>query len=99
MSMNINLFILVIAVGIMLYALWMVVSLKKELPGGMIGRNVNYLLALVAFFAVGYVFVPFLGELSLDVMKLIVALLLAFGAVYVVVTINLIRNTIRILSE
>ena len=93
MSMNINLFILVIAVGIMLYALWMVMSLKKELPGGMIGRNVNYLFALVAFFAVGYVFVPFLGELSVDVM------LLAFGAVYVVVTINLIRNTIRILSE
>ncbi len=99
MSMNINLFILIIAVGIMLYALWLVINLKKELPGGMIGRNVNYLLALVAFFAVGYLFVPFLGKLSLEVMQLIVALLLAFGAVYVVVTINLIRNTIRILSE
>ena len=87
------------SIAVMLFALYRVVALKREIPGGMVGKNWNYLLGLVILFAAGYAAMPFLGELSKEVLQLAVAGIFLFGAVYVVITINLIVNVIRVLSE
>jgi len=99
--MNVNLTSLLtwLSIAVMLFALYRVISLKREIPGGMVGKNWNYLLSLVVLFAGGYVAMPFLGELSKELLQLAVAGIFLFGAVYVVITINLIMNVIRVLSE
>jgi hypothetical protein len=99
--MNINLTVLLtwVSIAIMLFALFRVVTLKREMPGGMVGKNWNYLMGLVILFAGGYVAMPFLGELSKELLQLAVAGIFLFGAVYVVITINLIMNVIKVLSE
>lgn len=99
--MNVNLTALLtwLSIAVMLFALYRVISLKREIPGGMVGKNWNYLLGLVILFAGGYVAMPFMGELSKEVLQLAVAGIFLFGAVYVVITINLIINVIRVLSE
>ena len=99
MSMNVVFAVEFAAVLVMFYALYMAVSLKGEMQGGVIGRNWTFLVSLVGLFAAGYVAMPFLGRLSSEVLQLVVAVIFLFGAVYVVVTINLIRRIIRILSE
>jgi len=54
---------------------------------------------LVLLFAVGYIAMPLVGELSLDALRLVVAVVFLFGAVYVVITIGLIGRIIRELSD
>lgn len=99
MSVNLTALLTWISIAVMLFALYRVISLKREIPGGMIGKNWNYLTALVVLFAGGYVAMPFLGELSKELLQLAVAGIFLFGAVYVVITINLIMNVIKVLSE
>jgi hypothetical protein len=89
----------VAAILVMLYALWRVIRLRGEIPGGVVGRTWNILIALVVLFAVGYVAMPLLGELSAEVLRLVVSLIFLFGAIYVVITIGLIHRIIRVLSE
>ena len=88
-----------LSIAVMLFALYRVINLKREIPGGMVGKYWNYLTTLVILFAAGYVAIPFLGELSKEILQLVVAGIFLFGAVYVVITINLITNVIRVLSE
>jgi hypothetical protein len=57
------------------------------------------LIALVALFAAGYVILPFLKQVPNDVLILAVGGIFLFGAIYVIVTINLIYKIIRVLSE
>lgn len=99
MSINLTSLLTWISIAVMLFALYRVITLKKEIPGGMIGKYWGYLTALVVLFAGGYVAVPFLGDLSKELLQLAVAGIFLFGAVYVVITINLIMNVIRVLSE
>ncbi|HEN47367.1 MAG TPA: hypothetical protein ENI75_03270 [Mizugakiibacter sp.] len=99
MDINATLIISIAASFIMLYALFRVIRLKKEVPGGIVGHTWNLLLGLVVLFAVGYVAMPFLGELSQEVLRLVVALIFLFGAIYVVLTIRLIHRVIQILSD
>lgn len=87
------------AILIMLYALWQVIRLKRRIPGGVVGRSWRILFALVLLFAVGYIAMPLVGELSLDALRLVVAVVFLFGAVYVVITIGLIRRIIQELSD
>jgi len=87
------------SIAVMLFALYRAITLKREIPGGMVGKNWNYLIVLVVLFAGGYVAMPFLGELSKEVLQMVVAGIFLFGAIYVVITINLIMNVIRVLSE
>lgn len=96
---NITLPITAVAVVIMLYALWRVIALKQHIQGGVVGRRWKILAALVLLFAVGYLAVPFMGELPPETLRIVVAVIFLFGAVYVVVTISLIRRIILALSE
>lgn len=99
MNIDITLLVSIFAMAIMIYALFQVIMLKKHIPGGMVGKNWNYLLGLVVLFAAGYVAMPFLEDIPPDTLRLIVASILLFGGIYVVITIKLIYNIIRVLSE
>jgi len=99
MSVDLVIVVTGAAILVMLYALWMVISLKKNIPGGMVGKYWNLLLILVVLFAGGYIAMPFLGTLDVDLLRMAVALIFLFGAIYVVITINLINKVIKALSE
>ena len=99
MPVDTTLIVSIAAMVVMLYALWQVISLRGQVPGGVVGRTWNILTALVALFAVGYVAMPFLGELSPEILRLAVAGIFLFGAIYVVVTIRLIHRVIQVLAE
>jgi len=83
----------------MLYALWSVISLRKNVPGGLIGNKLNGLMALVVLFSISYIMVPFLGQLSQETLTITMNIILLFGAVYVVATISLIKRIIQTLTD
>jgi len=99
--MNINLTLLLtwVSIAVMLFALYRVINLKREMPGGVVGKQWTKLTGLVVLFAIGYVAIPFLDELSKELLQLVVAGIFLFGAIYVLITINLIVSVVRVLSE
>lgn len=99
MDINFTFVVSILAVIVMLYALVLAIKLKKHLSGGLVGRNWKFLIALVSIFAAGYIAMPFLGELSREVLQLVVGVIFLFGAIYVVITITLIRRIVEALSE
>ncbi|MHB1236335.1 MAG: hypothetical protein ACYCY7_02120 [Gallionella sp.] len=99
MDFDINIILNAVAILIMFYCLYLVLSLKSSIPGGMIGKRWNFLTLLVALFSIGYLTTPFFGRLPAEILRLVDSLIFIFGAVYVAVTIRLIFNIIRELSE
>jgi hypothetical protein len=89
----------IVAILVMFYCLYLVLSLKSSIPGGMIGKRWNFLTLLVALFTIGYLATPFFDRLPIEILRLVVSCIFIFGAVYVVVTTRLIFNIIRELSE
>lgn len=87
------------AILIMLYCLYLVMSLKRNVPGGMVGSKWKFLIVLVSLFTIGYLSTPFFGMIPEKVLRLIVAFIFLFGAVYVVITVKLIYRIIQELSE
>lgn len=83
------------AMAVMAYCLWMAVTLKSNIPGGMVGKSWNILLGLVVMFAVGYVATPFLSSLSEDALRTLVSFIFFFGAIYVLITVKLIYRVIQ----
>lgn len=98
MTYDIPFFVSIAAICIMLYCLFLVISLKKNVPGGMIGKRWNFLLTLVVLFTFGYLSTPFFGMIPENILKLIVGFIFFFGAIYVVITVKLIYRIIRELS-
>ncbi len=99
MAIDFTFIIMGLAVIIMLYALWQVFALKKHIPGGVVGRSWKGLAGLVVLFAVGYLAMPFLGKLAPEDLYLVVGIIFLFGAVYVVITISLIKRIVITLTE
>lgn len=99
--MNIDLvtIISIASILVMLYCLYLVVSLKKNVPGGMVGSKWNFLMYLVVLFSAGYMTAPFFGMIPENVLRLIVACIFFFGAIYVAITVKLIYRIIKELSE
>ncbi len=89
----------IVAILIMFYCLYLVLKLKSGIPGGMVGKQWNILTMLVGLFSIGYLTTPFFGQLSSELLRLVVACIFVFGAIYVLVTIRLIFNVIRELTE
>ena len=87
------------AILIMFYCLYLVLSLKSSIPGGMVGKQWNFLSILVTLFTLGFLTTPFFDQLPEDILRLVVSLIFLFGAIYVVVTVRLIFNIIRELTE
>jgi hypothetical protein len=87
------------AILVMVYCLWLVVTLKPNIPGGIIGRRWNHLMYLVLIFSVGYLAAPFFSAIPEHVLRLIVGAIFFFGALYVAVTVKLIYRVIEELTE
>lgn len=98
MQLDVSTAISLIAILVMFYCLWLVLSLGKNIPGGVVGRTWRTLTGLVALFTAGYLVTPFFGLLPPELMKLIVALIFLFGAIYVIVTVKLIHRIIEELT-
>jgi len=99
MDFNITTVLNFTAILIMFYCLYLVLSLKSSIPGGMVGKRWNFLSMLVVLFTIGYLATPFFDQLPDDILRLVVSGIFLFGAVYVVVTVRLIFNIIRELTE
>ncbi|ARU32664.1 hypothetical protein CAP31_13870 [Sulfuriferula sp. AH1] len=99
MDFNITTVLNFSAILIMFYCLYLVLSLKSSIPGGMVGKRWNFLSMLVVLFTIGYLSTPFFDQLPDDILRLVVSGIFLFGAVYVVVTVRLIFNIIRELTE
>jgi hypothetical protein len=95
MSLDLTTLIGVAALLLMLYNLFHAVSLRSQVPGGVIGKRWGVMIGLVVLFAAGYGVLPFLSSLSVQALRLIVALIFFFGAIYVLITLRLIFGIIR----
>lgn len=98
MKLDVSFFISIAAIVVMLYCLYLVISLKKNVPGGVVGKTWGTLTALVMLFTAGYFVTPFFSLLPGEIINLIVSLIFFFGAVYVVITVRLIYRIIEELS-
>ena len=98
MGNEITTIITAFGIMVMLYCLWSAISLKSKVPGGVVGRQWSQLIFMVAFFALGYIAIPFLGQLSDEAMRMTVSIIFLFGAVYVAITIRLIYRVIEELA-
>jgi hypothetical protein len=99
MELNLTLVLDVAAVLLMLYCLWSVISLKKSIPGGVIGSKWNILIGLVVLFSFGYLAMPFFSEIPPDILRLIISAVFFFGAIYVLITIKLLKTIINVLAR
>ena len=99
MQIDVPFYISIAAIVVMLYCLYLVVTLKKDVPGGVVGSRWNFLLTLVVLFTAGYLTSPFFGMIPENILRLIVQLIFFFGAIYVVVTVKLIHTIIKELTE
>jgi hypothetical protein len=98
-DISINLVLDLLAILLMIYCLWLVISLRKQVVGGVIGSKWNILTALVFLFALGYSAMPFFDQIPPEVLRTIVSAVFLFGAIYVLITIKLIINIIRVLTN
>lgn len=69
-------------IPVMVYGLVQILSLGKKVPGGMVGRHWRMLTAFVALFTVSYMLTPPFGSLPAETIRLIVAFVFLFGAIY-----------------
>ncbi|WP_124949844.1 hypothetical protein [Sulfuriferula thiophila] len=99
MDFNITTVLNFTSILFMFYCLYLVLSLKSSIPGGMVGKRWNFLTMLVVLFTIGYLATPFFDQLPDDILRLVVSCIFLFGAIYVVVTVRLIFNIIRELTE
>jgi len=99
MEFDLSFVVSIAAIVVMLYCLYLVLSLKKSIPGGVVGKKWNFLVTLVILFTAGYMTSPFFSRIPADLLRLIVELIFFFGAIYVVITVKLIYNIIKELSE
>lgn len=99
MQFDFTLIISSAAILVMLYCLYLVMSLKRNVPGGMVGSKWKFLIVLVSLFTIGYLSTPFFSMIPEKVLRLIVAFIFLFGAIYVVITVKLIYRIIQELSE
>jgi len=79
-----------IAIMIMAIAVWKAFEYKSAMPAGEVKRTWRLLIALIIFFFFGYIILPFFVLIPESAKDTIVAFIFFFGAVYVLVTLNLI---------
>lgn len=87
------------AIVLILYGLVLALRYRASMPGGVVGRHWRTLVLLVCLFTVGYVLLPFAGLLSEAWLRTIIALVFLFGALYVIITVRLIRQIVLELTE
>jgi magnesium-transporting ATPase (P-type) len=77
------------AIAVMFYALFRALSLRNKVPGGKVKSTWNFLTFLVVLFAIGYLTTPFFSLLPAATKDLLVGFIFFFGAIFVVIVVNL----------
>jgi hypothetical protein len=98
MKVNLILLINLAAIAVMLSCLYLAITLRSRIPGGVVGKQWRFLTLLVSLFTVGYFCTPFFTMIPANVINLIVALIFFFGAIYVLITVRLIFRIIEELT-
>ena len=98
MQFNISTLVSIAAILVMLYCLFLVISLGKNVPGGVVGKQWRFLTFLVVLFVLGYFTTPFFGLLPAQLVSMVASLIFFFGAIYVMITIKLIYRIIEELT-
>ena len=98
-NIDFQLVIYLAAIAVMAFCFWTTLSLKKHIPGGIVGKKWKLMTSLVMLFLLGYLATPFFSMIPEEILRLIVALIFFFGAIYVLITIKLIHSIIRELTE
>ena len=88
-----------LALILIIYCLYLVLKLKRQIPGGVIGKHWNTLVGLVVLFVLGYMSVFVLQNLPAEQLLIIITAVYLFGAIYVWLTIRMVYNIIRELTE
>jgi hypothetical protein len=83
----------------MLIALLRAVDLKKSVPAGGVGKTWNVIAALVTFLFMVYLTVPFFVLLSQETKDLIVSFIFFFGAMYVLINVELVHRIIQVMKS
>lgn len=87
------------AIMIMAVALWKSFLYKSSLPAGPVKKSWRLLTALVAVFFFGYLTLPFFVLMPQPWKDNIVAFLFFFGAIYVLISLNLAYRIILLLRN
>ena len=98
MTYDVSTWISIAAIFVMLYCLFLVITLGKNVPGGVVGKQWKFLTFLVVLFTIGYLVTPFFSLLPAELVSVMVSLIFLFGAVYVVITVKLIYRIIEELT-
>ena len=98
MTYDVSTWISIAAIFVMLYCLFLVITLGKNVPGGVVGKQWKFLTFLVVLFTIGYLVTPFFGLLPTQLVSVMVSLIFLFGAIYVVITVKLIYRIIEELT-
>ena len=98
MTYDVSTWISIAAIFVMLYCLFLVITLGNNVPGGVVGKQWKFLTFLVVLFTIGYLVTPFFGLLSTQLVSVMVSLIFFFGAIYVVITVKLIYRIIEELT-
>lgn len=97
--MDIANYIFILAAVFMAYCMFLVITLRKQFSGGLVGKYWKSLTILVVIFTLGYFALPFFSQVPENVLRLTVAGVFLFGAFYVLITIKLIKSIIEAFSE
>jgi len=97
--MDIANYVFIIAAIFMAYCMYLVITLRSQFSGGLVGKYWKSLTLLVVIFTLGYVALPFFNQLPQEVLRITVAGVFLFGAFYVLITIKLIKSIIEAFSE
>ena len=97
--MDIANYVFIIAAAFMAYCLYLVLRLKSQFSGGLVGKYWKTLTILVIIFTLGYFALPFFSNIPEEILRLTVAGVFLFGAFYVLITIKLIKSIIEAFVE
>lgn len=87
-----------LGIAIMIYGFAEIVMLRSKVPGGMVGKTWRTLTMLVGLFALGYLATPFFESLPANAIRMFVAIIFLFGAIYVAITVRLLFRIIEELA-
>ena len=92
-------YIFILAAIFMAYCMFLVITLRKQFSGGLVGKYWKSLTILVVIFTLGYLALPFFSQVPENILRLTVAGVFLFGAFYVLITIKLIKSIIEAFAE
>ncbi|HEY6010542.1 MAG TPA: hypothetical protein VIX18_03645 [Nitrospirota bacterium] len=100
-SIGFDLFTVVSGLSIitMLIALLRVLNLKKNVPSGGVSKIWNVMAALVIFLFIVYLTLPFFLLLPQETKDLIVSFIFFFGAIYVLLNLELVSSIITMMKK